>query len=100
MFFSKVLFLILHSNNLQGTFHEIIENEFSTSNIFLPKLLFIPIFYSDFFLQHLLGNLTSYFQVFTVFAHPFFFFSLSVFSFLLNETFSFHPHEFVMASCR
>lgn len=62
-------------------FHEITENEFSMSNIFLPTPLSIPIFYFDFFLQHLLGNLTAYSQVFTASAHTF---VLSVFGFLFK----------------
>lgn len=63
-FLSKVVLWTLHSSNLQETFCEITENEFSTSNIFLPHPCY-SIFYFDFFLQPLWGNLTPYFQVFT-----------------------------------
>lgn len=44
MALSEVLFLILHLNTLQGTFHKTTENEFSTSRLFLPPFMLCILF--------------------------------------------------------
>lgn len=81
MFCSKVLFSIFHSNNQQGTGHTITENEFSTSNIFLPHPS-----YSHILLWFLsatsLGKSCSLFS--SVYNFCSYFSFLSIFSFLFE----------------